>query len=90
MKRFVYQFISQIREINEVTTLLIAQTNKNLMSLDGVSEFICDGIIKIEYEAMGGNFSRTLSVRKMRQVKNDEDIHPLEISEKGLIIHDLE
>jgi KaiC/GvpD/RAD55 family RecA-like ATPase len=28
-------------------------------------------------------------VRKMRRTKNDEDIHPLEVSEKGLIVHNL-
>jgi len=36
---------------------------------------------------MGGEFSRSLLVRKMRGTKNDEDIHPLEISSKGLVVH---
>ena len=58
--------------------------------MDGVSEFICDGVVLIKYESLGGDFSRTLRVRKMREVNNDEDIHPLEIGEKGIIIHSLD
>jgi KaiC/GvpD/RAD55 family RecA-like ATPase len=96
VKRFMYQFVAQLREASHgnqnhsVTTLLISQTKKDFLSFDGVSEFVCDGIIRINYEAMGGNFSRTLTIRKMRQVKHNEDIHPLEISDKGLKIHELQ
>jgi len=56
---------------------------------DYISEFISDGIIHITFESMGGEFSRSLLIRKMRRVKNDEDIHPLEISSKGIIIHNI-
>jgi len=38
---------------------------------------------------MGGEFSRSLMVRKMRNTKNNEDIHPLEIGKAGLVVHDL-
>ncbi len=90
-QRFVYHFISDLRKRTTVTTLLISQTsNEHSLSVDGVSEYASDGIIHIVYESMGGNYSRSLSIRKMRQVKNDEDIHPLEISSKGIVIHKLD
>ena len=38
----------------------------------------------------GGDYSRNLTIKKMRQTKNDEDLHPLEISNKGIIVHDIE
>lgn len=77
--------------MEDVTALLISQAadNKSIM-LDSVSEFVCDGIIRIMYESLGGAYSRSLSVRKMRQVKNEEDVHPLEISDQGLIVHSME
>ena len=90
MKRFIYAFINQLRELKKCTTLLISQTpDDKMLSIDGVSEFICDGLIHITYESMGGDYSRSLSVRKMRQVDSNDDIHPLEISNNGIIIHDL-
>ena len=47
-------------------------------------------MINIEYESLGGDFSRQLTIKKMRKTKNDEDLHPMEISNKGIIIHNLE
>lgn len=90
IKRFMYKFINDLRGVkNSVTSLLISQTTNGQLSRDRVSEFICDGIIHIAYESMGGQYSRQLTIRKMREVDNDEDIHPLEVSKKGLVVHDL-
>ena len=91
IKRFVHTFIEQLRKLKETTTLLIAQTlDDKSFSNDQVSEFLSDGIIHINYESLGGDYSRSLIVRKMRQCKNNEDIHPLEITDKGLVIHSLD
>jgi len=88
--RFIYNFTSKLRKLKDTTTLMISQTNSDsLFSRDKVSEFVCDGIVHILYEPMGGQFSRSIIVRKMRKVKNDEDVHPFEISQKGIIIHTL-
>lgn len=55
----------------------------------GVEEFLSDSIIVFSFESMGGEFSRSLQVRKIRRSKNDDDIHPLEISKNGLVVHDI-
>ena len=90
IKRFMYSFINDLREVkNGVTSLLISQTTDGQLSRDGVSEFICDGIVHINYDALGGDYSRSLIIRKMREVKHDEDIHSLEITNKGISIHRL-
>jgi len=34
--------------------------------------------------------SRTLTIRKMRETKNDEDVHPVEITPRGLVVHKFE
>ena len=60
------------------------------ISRDTISEFMCDGVVLVKFESMGGDYSRSLIVRKMRNTKNDEDVHPVEISEKGIIIHKIE
>lgn len=89
-KKFIYSFIDSLRALNDTTTLLISQTvSEDNLSNSGVSEFICDGVIHFIYESMGGEFSRSLVIRKMREIKNEEDIHPVEIGREGIVVHDL-
>lgn len=92
VKRFVYDFINSLNNRNkECTTLLISEAPErgDYISRDTVSEFAADGVILITFESMGGAFSRSLLVRKLRNTKNDEDIHPLEITNKGLTVHNI-
>lgn len=90
IKRFMYDFLNRLRSTG-VTGLIISHNRDNDMgSIDGVSEFICDGIVHIKFQPMGGNYSRSLSIQKMRNAKNDEDLHPLEITSKGIVVHNLE
>ena len=90
IKRFIYNFIDEINQVEGLTTLIISQSiREGDLSRDRISEFICDGIINIVFESMGGAYSRSLMIRKMRRTKNDEDIHPLEISKKGLVVHNI-
>lgn len=88
VKNFLYSFITKFRELEDVNVLFIGQEGEELSSK--ISNYICDGIISISYEPLGGSFSRILTIPKMRKTKNDEDIHPLEISPNGIIIHNLE
>lgn len=91
IKRFIYIFVNQLHLQGNCTTMLTSESSEKgeYLTRDTVSEFICDGIIQVIYEPMGGEFSRNLIIRKMRQTKNDEDIHPLEISSTGIVIHKL-
>jgi circadian clock protein KaiC len=90
VKRFVYDFIDQMREL-DCTTLLIGEASQSgeFITRDTLSEFVCDGVVLITFESLGGDFSRSLIVRKMRQTKNDEDVHPMEIGKSGVIIHEV-
>ncbi|MGM5481615.1 MAG: RAD55 family ATPase [Nanobdellota archaeon] len=88
IKRFIYNFITDLKDL-PATALLISQTEEGKLSRDGVAEFVSDGIILINYESLGGQFSRHLTIRKMREADNDEDMHPMEISKKGIVLHEL-
>lgn len=92
VKRFLYNFIDDLRNMASITTVLVSENSihSDFLSRDTISEFLCDGVVVVTFESMGGAYSRSLLVRKMRQTKNDEDIHPLEIGKHGLVIHDLE
>lgn len=89
-KNFIYRFISQVKSI-PTTALLVSEIPEKggALSSDSVSEFAVDGIVLITFESLGGEFSRSLLIRKMRMTRNNEDIHPLEISGNGLIVHNI-
>ncbi len=91
VKRFIYGFISELNNMEHCTSLLISESSEKgeYLSRDTISEFFCDGVVHLTFESMGGQYSRSLIVRKMRKTANDEDIHPLEISNKGVVIHDI-
>lgn len=89
IKKFIYGFLHTISQ-TKVTSIVISHVHSDQsLSIDGVSEFICDGIIKIKFQPMGGRYSRALSLEKMRSINNDEDLHPLEINNKGITVYDL-
>lgn len=92
-KRFIYTFLDELSEIDkECTTILVSEAgeNNNYLSRDTISEYVSDGIVYIVFESMGGEFSRSLIIRKMRGTRNNEDVHPLEIAENGLIVHNID
>jgi len=88
--RFIHSFLGKLKSARQMTSLLISQSpDEKSLSKDHISEFACDGVVHITFESMGGEFSRSILVRKMRRTKNDEDIHPLEITDNGLVVHTL-
>jgi KaiC/GvpD/RAD55 family RecA-like ATPase len=90
-KQFIYVLISKLNEINANILYITDAPEKEtqFITRDTVSEFACDGIILLSFESLGGEFSRSLLIRKLRQTNHDEDIHPLEISTNGLVVHKL-
>jgi len=91
IKRFIYTFIDDLQELEETTKLLISEsTTSGAFPENALAEFLADGVIHMNFESMGGAYSRSLLVRKMRRTKNDEDLHPVEISKEGIIVHSLE
>ena len=67
------------------TTLLISEVSKEgEFSKDGVTEYLVDGIISLNFLSEG--FPRSLNIRKMRRTKHGLDAYPVEISKEGLIV----
>ena len=92
VSKFLYGFIDELRELNGCTSLLIAEEPQEQkgMSKDTLGEHVCDGVIFINYESLGGDYSRSMIVRKMRETKNNDDVHPVEIGKKGIVVHSIE
>ena len=89
IKKFLYDFITTLK--NKSGTHFLCVSQKEDQHCDKISRYLCDGVIDIEYESLGGEYSRSLSIKKMRKTKNNDDLHSLEIKDKeGIIIHSLD
>lgn len=77
---------------SNATSILISEMNEKEGGFGryGVEEYVTDGVIVLYYMGIGTQSNRTLHIRKMRATKHSEDIHPLEITEKGLVVKKIE
>ena len=87
IRKFILQFIAELSETN-TTQILIGQEDDELTT--SISKYSCDGVIHLEFESLGGDYSRTLTIPKMRKTKNNEDIHSVEINNTGIVVHSIE
>ena len=79
--------VGKIRGLG-ATSLIISELpeESQWLSRDTVSEFVCDGIILLQYMGIGKGESRNLIVRKMRGTKHGKDSYPCDITPKGFVV----
>jgi len=75
-----------------VTSILVSETSEgsNQFSRYGVEEYVVDGVIVLHYLGVGTRSNRTLHIRKMRATHHSEDLHPLQITDKGIKVSSIE
>lgn len=67
------------------------EQNSNRYSKYGVEEFVADGIFVLKYLDTGiQGINRTMLIRKMRGTKHSSEIHPMEITDKGIVIKNID
>lgn len=74
--RFLYDFVASFKDIDDLTSVFISQ--KDSIGARAL-QFICDGIVLLLVESLGGNYARNMCVKKMRSTKINEDLHHFEI-----------
>lgn len=87
-KQFIYLFINRITELEPTTMFITDSLQKDdlYMTRDGVSEFVCDGVMKLEMKDFGKTLIRTLEIKKMRNTNIVSGVHTLNIGTNGLDI----
>ena len=70
----------------KVTAFLVSETDldSNAFSRDKLSEYFCDGIVKLS--SVEGEDFRSLSIPKMRKTNHKRGVYSFEITSKGLNI----
>lgn len=86
-KTLLYNLMKKLRTFTS-TILMTTEIpeNSDFLSADQVSEFICDGVIKLEDTGVAGDRSINLSVKKMRYTKIDRGFRAVEFRENGLFV----
>lgn len=87
IRRRLFNIINAIKR-NKCTALIISEIpeGKKGLSRFEVEEFVTDGIIVLNYLGIGEVSSRSLIIRKMRRTDHGNDVYPLEITKKGLVV----
>ncbi len=91
IKQFIYLFINKVNDLG-ATTLFIgdAPQSGEYLTRDTVSEFACDGVVKLEIRDFGKTVVRTLEIKKMRGTNAKPGFHTLDVSKKGLEVKEFE
>jgi KaiC/GvpD/RAD55 family RecA-like ATPase len=91
IRRMIFNISFLLRRL-ECTSILISEIlpNQNSLSRFGVEEFVTDGVFVLYYTQTGSQFSRALTVWKMRGSKHSSKLHPYKITDKGIIVYSKE
>lgn len=87
--QFVYSFVNLLNELN-LTSIFITDSPPDQAQLtkDGVSEFVCDGVIQLQLHDTSQNVNRTIAIKKMRGTPITPGMNSLKFTKHGLEISD--
>lgn len=86
-QRMIYLALRELSSMGTTNLIITSESQDGThLTTDGVSEYACDGVVKLEVVDVGGGPSRLLKVLKMRYTKNALEFHDFEITEKGFSI----
>jgi KaiC/GvpD/RAD55 family RecA-like ATPase len=87
----VLTFIDMLTE-HDVTLLVTAEKKKT--DFDNIEfspeDFLFDGLVLMGRLRRAVSFERVLSIAKMRGTKHSEELHPIEITGKGLVVKQIQ
>lgn len=89
-ERMIFLILAELRNLGTSNLVITyGDTSGAKMTVDGVSEFECDGIVWMRNELLGAKHVRTLSIIKMRDTKQSPYVHDFEIN-NGIIVKQAE
>lgn len=88
IRRMIFNIAFLLRKL-DCTSILISEIlpMQNALSRFGVEEFVTDGVIVLYYTKIRSQFSRALTIWKMRSSKHSTKLHPYRITNKGVIVY---
>ncbi|MGM5485027.1 MAG: RAD55 family ATPase [Nanobdellota archaeon] len=84
-RQFIYNLI-HILEKAKATTFYITLAGKDSDTRDCISEYICDGMMRLRTRSLGKSFLRTIEVLKMRKARVNGGIYTFDITDEGIVV----
>lgn len=86
-KTIVYDLINTLKKY-DVTTVMTSESPEKgeYFSRDTVSEFMADGVVKLEMASLGTEIQRMVSIIKLREAKIAEGRYPFRFSRTGIVV----
>jgi KaiC/GvpD/RAD55 family RecA-like ATPase len=86
IRKSLFKVIQKIREMGKIG-LVTAEVleDSNSLSRCGVIEFMVDSIIMLQYLGLA-KYKRSMMIRKMRMSEHSTNIHPFDITKKGIAV----
>lgn len=86
-KTLLYHLMKKLRQFESTIFLTSELLEKSKgLSADQVSEFICDGVVILDYLGVGQAVFRNLKIRKMRYTDHEKNSLVYEMTPKGVEI----
>ena len=90
-KTLLYHLVGKLK-LFDATILLSSELLEEAkgLSADEISEFICDGVIILDYNSIGVSVFRTIKIRKMRYTDHGKGSLSYEIADRGIVLSSTE
>lgn len=87
LRQELFAFTSFLQNM-EITSLLITESVNEAgdQTRYGVEQFVADSFINLGLERISGELRRSITIRKMRFTRHNTKVHPLLITNKGIVI----
>lgn len=86
-KRLIYIVMETLRRMGTTNVVITFSGEKeSRITIDGISEYVADGIVVFYNELVGARHARTMAVLKMRNTSHSPYINPFDITSAGMII----
>ena len=79
----IFNLVSKLKNLG-FTSIMISEGEENKLSKDGVSEFVADGIIFIQYMSIASDIFSNIEVKKLRKTAHKKGLYPVYIRKNGL------
>lgn len=91
IRRMIFNISFMLRKLG-CTSILISEIppQQKALSRFGVEEFVTDNVFVLYYTRTGSQFSRSLTVWKMRASTHSTKIHPYRITDTGVVVYSKE
>jgi len=88
IRRTIFNISLLLRKL-DCTSIMLSEILplQNSLSRFGVEEFVSDGIIVLYYLRSESQFSRSLTIWKLRGSKHSQKLHPYSITDRGVIVY---